>query len=156
LINNWPSSRLSVLYVSTWAFKIDKIVKRKQRKFLAIRSPSGAAGGTSNRWSLQCCRRPSLVSSRWTYFFIFCGQVGVSGRDSLWRMLCGRAYRQANSRVLFLLFVAPFLCAPEAALVHSTARVKCVLDRWPADGGESAGREASHAWGRACLAAPVP
>lgn len=96
LINNWPSSRLSVLYVSTWAFKIDKIVKRKQRKFLAMRSPSGAAGGTSNRWSLQCCRRPSLVSSRWTLFFLFCGQVGVSGRDSQYGecYVAGRTGRQ--------------------------------------------------------------
>ena len=48
------------------------------------------------------------------------------------------------------------LCAPEAALVHSAARVEGVLDGWPADGGESAGGEAPHARGRGGLAAPVP
>lgn len=48
------------------------------------------------------------------------------------------------------------LCAPEAALVHSAARVEGVLDGWPADGGESAGGEAPHPRGRGGLAAPVP
>lgn len=62
------------------------------------------------------------------------------------------AGRRQHSRVCSI----QRLCAPEAALVHSAARVEGVLDRWPAHGAESTGRESSLSrWWRS-LAAPVP
>jgi len=61
-------------------FKIDIKNKKKQRKSLAIRSLSGWTKEGRQGWSLQCCRRPSCCRKRGQRRF--CGQVGVSGRDT--------------------------------------------------------------------------